>query len=496
MNGVRSTFMRKGYLLTALAALLLLAASSGTASAQLPTGTASIALDRTSTSLTEGDAGPANPAGIIKVTRTGLAGGLGTATEAVTLQVGAPMPATDGGALAIALQGFGGTVTYSPGSGITTATVTFSAGSAEVTLAISHTVDEDWADNTYNVALQRPNADIALGNSTAVITVKDANPAPVAAFTKSSIKLVEDSSTGVSVTVGNARGERRPVAASVTDITENLLVTVDPPGVLDDDGFGATGTTDSGAITVEAELTQGTFTPLVPVAGKAGQYTLRPIGEFLGPAAGTTPETYPATPLALRVTAANDTSDYKNTMITVSFEPMSLKPAAGAITDGGSLSIYIESDEEIPTLSFSPTDVTINEGESVETVLIAEGALGSKVDMVKLMVEGDADVSLMQGDKMLEEMDGHVYVNLGTSNSARLTAMSHESRELADGDMAYKAWKLVEGSTDGAKIGEGSWFKVDVVGSTAVPALPLIGQLLLALFLMAGGSRLYRRRQE
>ena len=30
----------------------------------------------------------------------------------------------------------------------------------------------------------------------------------------------------------------------------------------------------------------------------------------------------------------------------------------------------------------------------------------------------------------------------------------------------------------------------------AVPALPLIGQLLLALFLMAGGARLYRRRQS
>ena len=34
MNGARSTFMRKGYLLTALAAAVLLAASSGTALAQ------------------------------------------------------------------------------------------------------------------------------------------------------------------------------------------------------------------------------------------------------------------------------------------------------------------------------------------------------------------------------------------------------------------------------------------------------------------------------
>ena len=34
MNGVRSTYKRKGYLLTALAAAVLLAASSGTAFAQ------------------------------------------------------------------------------------------------------------------------------------------------------------------------------------------------------------------------------------------------------------------------------------------------------------------------------------------------------------------------------------------------------------------------------------------------------------------------------
>ena len=115
--------------------------------------------------------------------------------------------------------------------------------------------------------------------------------------------------------------------------------------------------------------------------------------------------------------------------------------------------------------------------------------------MVKLMVEGDAMVSLMHGGEMLEEMDGHVYVDLGASNSARLTAMSHSDPDLMDGDTKYKAWKLMEGSTDGANIGEGYWFRVDVMGSTAVPALPLVGQLLLALFLMAGGSRLYRRSQ-
>ena len=38
MNGVRSTFMRRGYLLTALAAAALMAASPGTAAAQNRTG--------------------------------------------------------------------------------------------------------------------------------------------------------------------------------------------------------------------------------------------------------------------------------------------------------------------------------------------------------------------------------------------------------------------------------------------------------------------------
>ena len=98
--------------------------------------------------------------------------------------------------------------------------------------------------------------------------------------------------------------------------------------------------------------------------------------------------------------------------------------------------------------------------------------------MVKLMVEGDAMVDLYHEDTMLEEMDGYVMVDMGMSNSARLTAMSTSDPYLMDGDMAYKAWKLMEGSSD-AMIGDDYWFRVDVRGSTAVPALPLVGQLLL-----------------
>ena len=69
-----------------------------------------------------------------------------------------------------------------------------------------------------------------------------------------------------------------------------------------------------------------------------------------------------------------------------------------------------------------------------------------------------------------------------------------------DGDDEVQGLDQLDGerSTDGANIGDrSSWFRVDCHGfATAVPALPLIAQLLLALFLMAGGSRLYRRRQR
>ena len=162
---------------------------------------------------------------------------------------------------------------------------------------------------------------------------------------------------------------------------------------------------------------------------------------------------------------------------------------------GPPLMIAIDSDEAAPTLSFSPTDVEIDEGGSIETVLLAEGPNHNDVGMVKLMVEGDAMVSLMQDGQMLEEMGGYVYVDLGGNSSVRLTAMSQHDPDLMDGEMAFKAWKLMDGSAEGVNIGEGYWFKVDVRGMTAVPVLPLVGQLLLALFLMAGGVRRYRRRQ-
>ena len=157
--------------------------------------------------------------------------------------------------------------------------------------------------------------------------------------------------------------------------------------------------------------------------------------------------------------------------------------------------ITVESDEAVPTLSFSPTDVEIDEGGSTRPCCSLKDRTLTDVGMVKLMVEGDAMVSLMQDGEMLEEMDGYVTVDLGDSNSVRLTAMSHSDPDLMDGDMAYKAWKLMEGSTDGATSARATGSRSMSAARRRCRALPLVGQLLLALFLMAGGARLYRRRQ-
>ena len=198
---------------------------------------------------------------------------------------------------------------------------------------------------------------------------------------------------------------------------------------------------------------------------------------------------------------ACDVAGFRNQQVTLTILPNNLvEPAApasarvrGDYSIGSPLTITVDSNEAAPTLSFSPTDVTIDEGGSTSTRLIADGASATEVGMVKLMVEGHAMVDLYHEDTKLEEMNGYVTVDMGMNNSARLTAMSMSDPELMDGETKYKAWKLMEGSSDAA-IGDDYWFRVDVRGSTAVPALPLVGQLLLALFLMAGGSRLYRRR--
>ena len=125
--------------------------------------------------------------------------------------------------------------------------------------------------------------------------------------------------------------------------------------------------------------------------------------------------------------------------------------------------------------------------------IIAEGDLANAVMQVGLEVTGDALLSLWQdGDQLAARGGGVTYVvDLGDSTSTVLTIRADEDESLLDGQTKTATLTIVDAG--GADIGDRDAVTVTVRGSTAVPALPLVGRLLLGLFMMAGGARLYRR---
>ena len=166
----------------------------------------------------------------------------------------------------------------------------------------------------------------------------------------------------------------------------------------------------------------------------------------------------------------------------------------GNVAAGNSLVVTVQSNEAVPTVQFGTSSLNIDEGSTETVAILADEVTGPEVDSVMVSLAGDAMLSLWQDGEMLEAgMDGMFEVDLMGSANAILTVSADSDRALEDG-MTSMGTLTIE-SANGADIGDGDTVSVTVNGSTAVPALPLVGQLLLALFLMAGGARLYRRRQ-
>ena len=513
MNGVRTTFTRKGYLLTALAAAVLLAASPGIASAQ-----SSIGFVGTTGSVAEGasfETGAFVGPHAITIRGTGIPAArrtltLNAAELAVTGSGRYAIVNPDGGALSV------GPTALDPNTPINLQAAHFNTNDEATLLvlqgATDGATDENWLDEQITFTLSAGPA-TGISPNVYVVTVDDPDVAPVAKFSAPSFTLTE--------------GSERAVALDIFDGETGLASGVSAAAT-------STGGANDGSVTISVSnhrmVTIGNATsgcaPKVGTDASLGQ-TTKAVHLALGAAWGT-PDAGDVSAfgrtarLATSTGASGAVSDlaatgsasitiracsvagFRDQQVTLTIlgtpsdgglvESATKTDKRGDIAIGSPLTVTVDSNEAAPTLSFSPTDVTIDEGGEASTRLIADGASATEVGVVKLMVEGDAMVDLYHEDTMLEEVGGYVTVDMGMSNSARLTAKSTSDPDLMDGEMKSKAWKLVDGSSD-AMIGADSWFKVDVRGSTAVPALPLVGQLLLALFLMAGGSRLYRRRQ-
>ena len=498
MNGSKTTFMRKGYLPTALAAAVLLAASPGTASAQ------SIGFSGTSATMMEGAApgttAPAPPITItINVSGLTLEGddanredGLGEITlvhdadDAYSGQaereddnrriwVEGSSSAVDEARLDAADEHAAASGKY----GVTTGDAIPYDNNGVITLVIIDPGgDGNWVDNSFAMNIESDKIGISAHPGSYRITVVDTDVQPTASFGTTSVSLIEGTKTTegnpVAITVGVPMGEDAP--GGLASLVNNIAFTASPAGAAvgmcdpmsDDDAIAIrpTGVTKS----TDAEDTWA-------VDAAAGQV---------------------AATASIGFAACGDMSGFNDKMVTLSFTAMSLTgdPAGyGNLAAGPDLVVTVQSEgEATPTVSFSRSSIAIDEGESNTVAILADGMLGPEVGMVMVSVTGDAMLSLWQGMDMLEADAGGMFaVDLGGSANTILTISADSDRALEDG-MTSTATLTIE-SANGADIGDRDSVTVTVSGSTAVAALPLLGQLLLALFLMVGGAHLYRRRQ-
>ena len=378
----------------------------------------------------------------------------------------------------------------------------------EVTLRVAPnestaTRDDDWVDDDVVITLSASAAGVVSSPNQAIVTITDEDVAPVVKFGRTGVLLTEDSDTSVVIDVeSGSRTQRIPAGLNAEATFGDLRLSVSNPAIVSVDMACETDPKASAygrkALSISAMRTTdaGGESPQALVFDNVGgtiSFTDVNVGDLAGPA--DTDSTTNGGGIKLMLQACGD-NDFRDMDFDLAFVASRLgSRTLGSVVAGDPAMVSIRSNDATPTVGFFPTDVFIDEGGEHDVILSATGENGDDVMMATLRVEHDeTDVGLYYkgGDKIEPNADGTLTVKI-MDGQVRLTAMSYSDPDLMDGDMAKKTWIVM--SADGAEVGEGYWYTVNVSGSTAVPALPLVGQLLLALFLMAGGARLYRRRQ-
>ena len=502
MNGSRSTYMRKGYLWTALFAAVLLAASSGTAYAQ------SIGFSGSSATLMEGalpGMGTPNPITVtINISGLTLEGddanretGLGTITVRHNADLAySGQELRTGNDQRIWIDGESSALDesetvsdsqlvehtdFSGKYGLPTDGELHYDNNGVIKLVIIDPGgDGNWVDNKFSISIDSSEIGLSANPGSYAITVRDTDVAPVASFSKPSVRLTEGTQTSVgsevAVSVAVPMGTKAAnTPAGIGSLTNEIRFTASPEGA----AVATCPTADAPDEDAVIAVTLGGQLELLTSGDNEGQYET-------DARAGT-----------LSFTACGDMSGFNDEMVTFSFVAASLTTMPtgyGSITAGPDLVVTVFSEGEAkPTVSFATTSIDIDEGDSNTVAILADGKLGDEVGSVMVSMSGYAMLSLWQGNDMLEaNADGMYAVSLGDSANTILTINADSDRALEDG-MTSTATLTIE-SANGALIGDRDSLMVTVNGSTNVAALPLLGQLLLALFLMAGGARLYRRR--
>ena len=522
MNVAISTFARQGYLLTALAVAVLVFASSGTAWAQ------TISIRASSSTLQESaSTDPATPDPVtVTITRSGTDTVAGENpgeprqeifdSNEVHLNIRAEYngrPIADGngaGSFGVSVAtGTVGTLTGDLSAAGGTATLQFvdDPNDADekvekvIRLTITDTADQgDWDSEKLTLTLtpgagldEVPNLNFT---RTTTLTINDDDPAPKLRFSKDNIQLAKGNKQQVVVGMGVGAGGAGDLPGEANDTAtvsiHGKLASLDGDGAERGESMDHVLLSVSPADAVGPADAAGGIISITKVGGpNNGRLETDGQGRYI---VGTIADAVSATgDLTLEITA-KDASGFRDENITLML--MEGRTMARIDADGGGIDdadpamVTILSGEETPTVTFSTEAIDIDEGDSETVYLLADTDQGSEVGSATVRVSGDALISLSQGGSSISGGT----VSFDGSANAELTITALMDRELEDGEEKMATVTITDAS--GANVGDPRAVTVTVVGATAVPALPLIGQLLLALFLMAGGSRLYRRRQK
>ena len=550
MNVATSTFVRRGYLLTALAVAVLLVASSGTAWAQtkitassrfsgssgtLPEGADAADLSKprplqvtiTRSARTKNDPYNDPPSGTTdehlilqfeyngaKAAPPGItvtADRVGSATTALTISANGTADLTFAGSDKTRSEST--TVRITSGEDHPEKVRSVEVANTNIVLTIeddrSGGDDGDWLPETFSMTVSK-HSDLGAAseftdNGTAAdsgtstearlaatrdpyvndftsskftVTIADDDPTPKFRFSSRDIQLAKENVQRVTVSVGVGPGGASPLpdgTASTEGIetqlktlgtagTHDVLLTVGPP-----DAVGR-------LINIKKDNVL-----LHPDA--MGRYVVGQIATAV-PANGVEGIVF-----EIEAKAVSGFRDEQVTLMLMDGRTAETMGAeGGGIDPADPATVTVLSGEETPTVKFSTDGIDIDEGDSETVHILAGGMQGDEVGAVTVAVRGEALISLEQNGSPIGGT-----VSFGGSANAELTIVANSDPSLEDGEEKTATVTITDAND--ADIGDPSTLTVTVVGSTAVPVLPLLGQLLLALLLMVGGARLYQRRK-
>ena len=534
MNVTRSTLMRRGYLLTALTVAALLAGSAGSAWAQ------TIGFTTSRATLDEGASADnaTNDPLKVAITRTGNFNaddgdssnnndddtstdqsfedwvGDNANTNHVMIEAeyeGRPYDSAN----------FPFTITARSGDGATSTTVTPGTTSFgfrtegsrsdnvanRIELTIENTADPgDWNDETLVLKVVATDAltghlderKVRYGTQNITVTVDDrekTRAAPKFRFKPTGIELAKGNKLTMTVGVGTG-------VNGAGDPSSDILTTLSG---LDGADGGSPDISDSGDDVVLSVVPADAVGRIVRIYDAArdlaadaatnlatasqGTYVVSKIGGDTGVVrSGPTNDGITLTIEAI------DASGFRDEQVSLTLmdgrTEAEKRGEGGPIDDSAPGMVTVLSGKETPTVTFSTESISIDEGESETVHILADTAQGGDVGAVSIRLSGEAQLSLEQGGSPISAG----VVQFGDSANAELTVRSISDPALEDGEEKMATVTITDAS--GANIGEPRMLTVTVTGSTAIPVLPLVGQLLLGLLLTAGGTRLYRRRQR